>query len=49
MSGGSAAAPGNTACMLRSDQPLREQTELNAAVRDKIVKAKREVDEMKSE
>ena len=49
MSGGSAAAPaiaGNTACMLRSDQPLREQTELNAAVRDKIVRAKREIDEM---
>ena len=54
MSRGSAgsAAPaiaGNTACMLRSDQPLREQTELNAVVLDKIVKAKWEVDEMKSE
>ena len=40
------AIAGNTACMLRSDQPLRGQTELNAAALDMIVKSRMEIDAM---
>ena len=51
MAEGSAASAiaGKTVCMLRSDQPLQEQTKLNMAARDKIMKARWEIDGMKSE